>query len=126
MKIKDVIAESLYDTLTRYTQPIKAVRARAQTKKNIQARDQLASQQTATAAPHSPTAAELGAQNQQSSWIKTQTGVQLLPASAEHPTMARYNKQVYSLTDAGTWIDLRDRPVGATLSTLLNQALEQT
>lgn len=80
---------------------------------------------TGAAAP-SPTAAQLGAQQQQGEWINTANGVQIAPATAQHPTIARYNKQVYSLTDAGTWIDVRDKPIGTTLATILNKALEQT
>lgn len=58
--------------------------------------------------------------------IKTPYDVQIYPATNEHPTIARYNKQVYSLTDDGKWVDVRDRTVGTTMTALLNKALEQT
>lgn len=81
----------------------------------------------APAAAPSPTAATLAkAQPAEDGWISTPSGVQVAPATGDHPTVARYNKQVYSLTDKGTWIDVRDKPIGTTLATLLNKALEQT
>lgn len=59
-------------------------------------------------------------------WVDTPEGIQIRPAVGNRPTVARYNKQLYVLTNDDRWLDVRDRPVSATLTALLNNALEQT
>lgn len=59
-------------------------------------------------------------------WIPTPDGVQVKPGGRSRPTFARYNKQIYRLTNDDRWVDIRDKPVSATMVALLNHALEQT
>jgi hypothetical protein len=59
-------------------------------------------------------------------WITTPDGVQIKPASGVNPTFAKYNKQLYRLTNDDRWVDVRDKPVSQTMTAALNNALEQT
>ena len=59
-------------------------------------------------------------------WITTPDGIQIKPASGRNPTFARYNKQLYRLTNDDRWVDVRDKPVSQTMTAALNNALEQT
>ena len=58
--------------------------------------------------------------------ITTPDGIQIKPASGRNPTFARYNKQLYRLTNDDRWVDVRDKPVSQTMTAALNNALEQT
>lgn len=60
------------------------------------------------------------------SWIKTNTGVEIAPATRQYPTMARYQSKVYSLSDSGNWLDAQGKPATATMVALLTKALDQT
>jgi hypothetical protein len=53
-------------------------------------------------------------------------GVQIKPATGNSPTLARYKKNLFSLTDTGNWLDQNGRPANVTISAFLNQALDQT
>ena len=59
-------------------------------------------------------------------WITTPDGIEVKPASGNKPTYARYGKDIFRLTDDDRWVDKRDKPVSATLTGLLNNAIEQT
>lgn len=59
-------------------------------------------------------------------WVTTPDGIQIKPASGRNPTFARYNKQLYRLTNDDRWVDVRDKPVSQTMTAALNNALEQT
>jgi hypothetical protein len=59
-------------------------------------------------------------------WIDTPDGIQIKPASGANPTFAKYNKQLYRLTNDDRWVDVRDKPVSQTMMAALNNALEQT
>jgi len=53
-------------------------------------------------------------------------GVQIKPATGNSPTLARYKKNIFSLTDTGNWLDQNGRPANVTVAAFLNQALDQT
>ena len=53
-------------------------------------------------------------------------GVQIKPATGNSPTLARYKKNIFSLTDTGNWLDQNGRPANVTIAAFLNQALDQT
>lgn len=53
-------------------------------------------------------------------------GIQIKPATGTTPTLARYKKNLFSLTDTGNWLDQNGRPANVTISAFLNQALDQT
>jgi hypothetical protein len=78
-------------------------------------------------APEAPQAPQPAQSAQDQHWTTMPNGVQLsLATRAGNPTFARYNKQVYRLTPDDRWVDVRDKPVTQTMTSLLNQALGQT
>lgn len=61
---------------------------------------------------------------QQGGWITRSTGVQIKPASGNNPTMAKYKKNLFLLSNNGKWADQNGRPANTTVSAFLNQALD--
>lgn len=59
-------------------------------------------------------------------WADTTLGISIKPATKTSPTMAFYQKKYYILNNLGQWLTTNKRPVPDTMSSLLNQALEQT
>jgi hypothetical protein len=71
------------------------------------------------------TGAGVGQAGQLAGWANLPGGVQIKPATGKNPTLARYKKNLYSLSKNDQWIDQSGRPVNVTLSAFLDQALEQ-
>ena len=78
---------------------------------------------TATGVPPSVTAPTTTAK-QQGGWTNRPGGVQIKHSSGKNPTLARYKKNLYSLTKNDEWIDQNGRPVNPTMSAFLDQALD--
>jgi hypothetical protein len=79
--------------------------------------------------PPSPAKSTTGSQSASSElkdWIPTTLGIQIRPATSNSLTLAKQGKKYYALDDNDQWLTSNDRPVGMAMSSLLNQALDQT